>query len=345
MTFFEKGLGTLELADLPWRKTKDPYCIWVSEIFLQQTQVSRVIFYYERFLARFPTVFALAESDWETFLPFFRGLGFYSRGKNMLSAAQQIVKQHNGIFPRDMVALQKLPGIGKYTAAAILSFAFDEPIPALDTNLNRVFLRFFGIPSASISQKAEAIFSTSQHPSLLNHALMDLGREICPSKMPRCEICPLSEKCDFLNSGKKEAFVSALKNGRIGKVSLKKNLIEVGVACIRKDGKYLIGKCGARKGQKWEFVGGKREPGEDWRAAVKREVWEEIGVEVSVRPHFFENISGGKRLRFFRCQILRGEPVATEHSELRWVSAEEFSEYDFPKTNHAALERLKKMRS
>ncbi len=341
MTFFEKKIGEISLADLPWRRTRDPYRIWVSEIFLQQTQVSRVIFFYERFLQRFPTLFDLAQSDWENFLPFFRGLGFYSRGRNMLKAAKIIHEKYNGIFPRDFAELQTLPGIGKYTAAAILSFAFDEKIPAIDTNLERVFSRFFGISQKSVPQKSTEIFQKSQNSTFLNHAIMDLGREICTARRAYCDQCPLAEKCDFLQSGKETEY----QKGKIGTISLQKNLLEVAIACIRKNEKYLIGKCSEQKGEKWEFIGGKRNTGEDWRHAVKREVWEEIGVEVSVRPYFFEEISQGKRLRFFRCQILRGEPKATEHQELQWISANDFEKYDFPQTNLAAIERLKKMRS
>jgi len=333
--FFQKTILAFSPADFPWRKTRDPYRIWVSEIFLQQTQVARVKKFYARFLQKFPDIFALAAADWESFLPVFRGLGFYSRGKNMLKTAKIIAKNFSGQFPRDFSALKKLPGIGDYTAAAILSFAFDEKMPALDTNLKRVFARFFGE-----NFDPKKYFSKIQNPALFNHLLMDFGREKCAAKNPKCEKCPLAEKCDFLKSGKKDAFLKKSADKKIGKTATKK-AIEVAAAVIRDGERFLI----AKKGDIWEFVGGKRERGESWRAAVKREVFEEIGVEVSVRPAFFEHISGDLKIRFFRCQILRGTPKKTEHDKLQWILAADFQKFPMRKTNAPAILKLQKMRN
>lgn len=352
--------------DLPWRKTNDPYAIWVSEIMLQQTQVSRVVEYYTRFLERFPKVEALAQGEWEEVLPYWRGLGFYSRGKNMLKTAKKIVEKYNGIFPQNEKELQKLPGIGPYTAAAICSFAYKKAIPALDTNLIRVFQRYFGCTEKGVEPRAKALFlaadsfgknkSSSIFPSqerggsFLNHALMDLGASICTSRKVKCEMCPLQEQCHFTNSGQKEKWEKMLLKTKAGKIVTSKKIpMEVAVACIHHNGKYLVCKRPAEKGGLWEFPGGKREKGEDWRHCLKREIMEELGVEISARPYFFEEVweEGDYfwRLRFARCQILHGNITLREHADAKWVNAAELLMMkDFPKANKNAVFRLMKMK-
>ena len=182
---------------LPWRKSRiTAYEVWVSEIMLQQTQVSRVIGYYDRFLGRFPTVRELAKASWEDFLPYYAGLGYYARGRNMLKAAKAIVDEYGGKFPKDVKELQKLPGVGPYTAAAIMSFAYGENAIAWDTNLRRVVGRFFfgskraDIPFASF----EETFRLSAKE--LNGALMDFGSAICVAR-PKCGACPLRVRCQY----------------------------------------------------------------------------------------------------------------------------------------------------
>lgn len=336
--------------DLPWRKTSNPYNIWVSEIMLQQTQVSRVIEYYTRFLEKYPTIENLAKSDWEEMLPYWRGLGFYSRGKNMLKAAKYIMENHKGFFPDDIETLQKIPGIGPYTSAAIASFAYKKSEPALDTNLLRVFQRIFGCTEKGVAPRAKEIFlNAGKQAYNLNHAFMDLGSEICKGRKVDCENCPLSSECFFLESGKKEEWEKSLITTRAGKVKKSnKMLIEVAVGCIHQNGKYLIAKRPKSKGGSWEFPGGKREKGEDWRHCMKRELEEELGIEVSVRPHFFEEMWEEKdvqwRVRFFRCQILKGTPETREHKEVKWVDPEELLRYNFPSANKKAIEKMRKMR-
>ena len=336
--------------DLPWRNTNNPYKIWVSEIMLQQTQVNRVVEYYEHFLKKFPKIEDVAKANWEYFLPVWRGLGFYSRGRNMIKTGKIITEEYGGKFPESVVELQKLPGIGPYTAAAIISFAHKEAIPAIDTNLTRVFQRVFGCTEKGVTPRATSFFEgADKNGYLLNHALMDLGSRICKGRKVNCSICPLEDDCHFLQSGTKKEWEKTLAKGNIGKKIVSKKIpMEVAVACIHKDGKYLIAKCPKEKGGNWEFPGGKREKGEDWRHCVKREIQEELGVEISARPHFFEETweEGDYfwRLRFSRCQILRGIPKPHEHQELRWVTPAELIEYDFPSANMKALKQLKKMR-
>jgi A/G-specific adenine glycosylase len=171
--------------DLPWRKTEDPYNIWVSEVMLQQTQVSRVIDYYARFLNKFPTVHHLAKAEWDDFLPVWRGLGFYSRGKNMLRTGKIVAEKYAGVFPQSKKELESLPGIGPYTASAILSFAHKKPEPAIDTNLLRVFQRVFGCTEKGVLPRSKELFLSVKDGHRLNHAIMDIGSILIVSEIHR----------------------------------------------------------------------------------------------------------------------------------------------------------------
>ena len=180
--------------DLPWRNTDDIYHIYLSEVMLQQTQVSRVMEeYYPKFLKRFPTLTSLADASLEEVLSLWSGLGYYSRAKNLHESAK-ICKNS---LPEDFKELQKLPGIGRYTASAICSFGYEQAIPVVDTNIKRVIRRLFRLETSSdklVWEKAEA-FLNHEAPKKHNLALMDLGSTLCTPKSPKCEECPLQEFC------------------------------------------------------------------------------------------------------------------------------------------------------
>jgi len=188
--------------DLPWRRTRDPYRIWVAEIMLQQTRVQAVIPYYEKFLLRFPDIRSLAEAKEEDLLACWSGLGYYSRARNLQKAAQAIVQEHKSHFPRDLPAALALPGIGRYTASAVLSIAYGAPLPVLDGNVARVLARLRALPvnarSASgrerLWQEADTLLSR-RRPGDFNQALMELGATVCLPKQPRCPSCPLVKSC------------------------------------------------------------------------------------------------------------------------------------------------------
>jgi A/G-specific adenine glycosylase len=194
--------------DLPWRRTKDPYHIWISEIMLQQTRVAAVIPYYERFLAKFPKVQALARARTETVLGYWAGLGYYSRARNLQRAAKEIVARHAGAFPREYEQALALPGIGRYTAAAVLSIAYEEPLAVLDGNVARVLARIGAIrgdlraPVLWRSLEAEAQdLLARKSPGDWNQAMMELGATLCTPKSPRCEECPVAEWCQAQKLG------------------------------------------------------------------------------------------------------------------------------------------------
>ena len=187
---------------LPWRGSRDPYRIWVAEIMLQQTRIAAVIPYYERFLRRFPNVKSLALARENEVLKFWAGLGYYSRARNLHRAAREIVRKHGCEFPKSLDPALALPGIGRYTAAAILSIAYDIPLAALDGNVSRVLARLFALrgdlrgPALQVKLAEVAQDLLLPHsPGDWNQALMELGETICVPRAPRCELCPLSHVC------------------------------------------------------------------------------------------------------------------------------------------------------
>ena len=194
--------------DLPWRRTKNPYCIWLSEIMLQQTRVETVKGYYARFLEWFPTIEALAHAPEEQVLKAWEGLGYYSRARNLQKAAQVIVDQHGGVFPSIYEEILALPGVGPYTAGAIGSIAFGLRVPAVDGNVYRVASRFFGvredvgIPKVQKLIREKVTMSIpADRPGDYNQALMELGATLCCPGTPRCDLCPWNERCDACLEG------------------------------------------------------------------------------------------------------------------------------------------------
>ena len=181
--------------DLPWRRSRDPYAIWISETMLQQTQVKTVLPYYARFVAAFPTLQTLASAPLPRVLGLWSGLGYYRRAENLHKAARRIVAQHGGTLPRDYDLLRALPGIGAYTAGALLSIAFDEKYPAVDGNVRRVFNRLFHTNGEAAVRKIAGKLAQTSQPGNLNQALMELGATVCTPKEPRCGDCPVTSHC------------------------------------------------------------------------------------------------------------------------------------------------------
>jgi len=213
--------------DLPWRRTKDPYRIWLSEIMLQQTRVAVVVPYYENFLSRFPDMQSLARARTEAVLSYWAGLGYYSRAENMLRAAQEIDARHAGRFPSEYEAALALPGIGSYTAAAVLSIAYEKPLAVLDGNVARVLARLSAVRgelrAPAIWQKLEAAAQellARKTPGDWNQAMMELGATICLPKSPKCGECPVSHWCQARKLGVAELLPEARKKRAPIKVTL-----------------------------------------------------------------------------------------------------------------------------
>jgi A/G-specific adenine glycosylase len=182
--------------DLPWRQDRDPYRVWLSEIMLQQTRVAAVIDHYERFLRRFPSIEKLASARESSVLAAWSGLGYYRRARMLHAAARKIVKEHEGKFPSNTEELQSLPGIGRYTAAAIASIAFNQPVAVVDGNVERVLQRVHGksLGGEKLWSAAGELLSC-QHPGDFNQAMMELGATVCLPRQPQCLLCPVSDLC------------------------------------------------------------------------------------------------------------------------------------------------------
>jgi A/G-specific adenine glycosylase len=209
---FSKILATWYLEnkrDLPWRKTDNPYFIWLSEIMLQQTRVAQGMPYYKAFTAAFPTVFDLAAAEEEQVLKLWQGLGYYSRARNLHATAKYIAEDLAGVFPSDYKSLLQLKGIGEYTAAAIASFSFNEVVPVVDGNVYRVLARYFNVTTDIASGKAKKEFTAlakelilKENPALFNQAIMEFGALQCVPKNPNCTICVLNTSCSALSQKK-----------------------------------------------------------------------------------------------------------------------------------------------
>src|SRR5688572_11596305 len=189
---------------LPWRFLYDPYHVWISEIMLQQTQVETVVPYFDRWIAALPNVSSLAAADEQSVLGLWAGLGYYSRARNLMAAAKIVARDYNGALPSDYEALRSLPGIGQYTAGAILSIAFNRPYPVVDGNVRRVLSRIQGWEDDSPRRLWEAAEKLVQRaePRLINQAIMELGATVCSFKAPRCLVCPVQGACVAYRTGK-----------------------------------------------------------------------------------------------------------------------------------------------
>jgi A/G-specific adenine glycosylase len=268
---------------MPWRETRDPYAIWISEAMLQQTRVETVIPYWERFLTLFPDVHALATADLDDVLGAWAGLGYYSRARNLRAAARLIEENHGGKLPDDAEALQSLPGIGRYTAGAVASIAFDRPEPVVDGNVKRVLTRLLGIRE-DIGQPAvtERLWKEAgalvqgPHPGDLNQALMELGATICTPRAPRCESCPVSQFCSARAEGDAESLPIKARKKPARKV-------EAVAALVLRRGKALAVRRPSRGllGGLWDLPGGDLTPGETPRAGLTRALRERAGLEIS----------------------------------------------------------------
>lgn len=335
-----------EARDLPWRGNPDPYAVWVSEIALQQTRVDQGTPFIQRFLETFPTVEALANDDVDEVLKLWEGLGYYSRARNLHKAARVVVEKCGGQLPQTADEWRSLPGVGPYTAGAIASIAYDLPEPVLDGNVKRVFARLTDLEDSIDGSEATAslwdlarYLVDGKSPGDFNQGLMELGAQICTPRTPNCDACPVRIYCTAFERGTQASRpVRDIKRAVPHK--------EIVVAAICKNGRYLLGKRppNGLLGGLWEFPGGKVEPGEDHEAALRREVREELGVEVEVGKlvasvkHAYSHFK--VTLNVYRCTPCGGPPRPNSHVELKWVAPKQFERYAFPKANHKFLHLL-----
>lgn len=336
--------------DLPWRQARDPYVIWVSEIMLHQTQVTTVLPYYQHFLARFPTVFDLAQAPLADVLKAWEGLGYYARARNLHQAAQRIVAEHGGRVPDDDAALLKLPGVGGYTAGAILSIAYGRNRAAVDGNVLRVLSRVLHV-TTDIADPATRREIESAATRLLppgeagdfNQALMDLGATTCLPRRPRCLLCPLSTICEANKLGIQELLPVRAPKKPVPHY-------QVAAAVIwRNDqgGEFLIAQRLPKGllGGLWEFPGGKQELGEALPDCLRREICEELGFGITVGElltvveHAYTHFR--ITMHAFHCHRQEGEPQIIGVADWRWIMLDQVGDFAFSAADHKIIAALR----
>lgn len=334
-----------EKRDLPWRHTQDPYRIWVAEVMLQQTQVDTVIPYYERFINKFPTLESLAHASREDVLRVWEGLGYYRRAHHLHQAAQEALHRY-GRVPENFRDFRSLPGVGDYTARAVMAIAFNKPYVPLDGNVRRVLARWFALkvkPSA-YRKHAEALLPWVPvgRDRDFAEALMELGATVCTYPRPNCRRCPIQTSCLAHREGQEEAYPPPSTRRSIPEV-------EVAVGYIERQGKILMGKRreGKMLGGLWELPGGKVEPGETLERALRREIEEETGIRrledlryVGKVRHTYTHLR--VMLHLFRAKAGEDVQKVEEVEVLSWVTPEELKNLPVPRGTRKVLELLER---
>ena len=299
---------------------------------LQQTTVPAVLPYFDRWLRAFPDVRSLARAPLRRVLREWQGLGYYARARNLHEAARIIEREHGGRLPRDEAVLRRLPGFGPYTTAAVLSLAYGKPRPVIDANVRRVVMRILGTRGAAEPKHDKVLRAfidrvfPADRPGDFNQAMMELGALVCRSRSPQCLACPVRRACRAAREGTQETIPRAKK--------LKLETIEVVVAVVEKDGKLLLQErpSGGLLAGLWEFPGGKVEPGESLKAALQREIREELGVGIVNLRHLTTVRHAYTRfqvtLHAFRCGI--GTARLRPGLRRRWVALSALRRYPLP---------------
>ena len=337
--------------DLPWRRSRDPYAVWISEIMLQQTQVKTVVPFYERFMARFPDVHALADASLDDVLRVWAGLGYYSRARNLRPAAKRIVKEHGGKFPETEEDLRALPGIGRYTAGAILSIAYGKDAAVLDGNVMRVLARLFAVdldPRSTPGQKAlwdlaERLLPKGKSDSW-NQALMELGALVCLPDNPTCLLCPVATSCEARTRGEVDRYPV---RGERRKVPVVQGIC----AIVRRGDKLLFVQRPAEGllGGLWEFPTAELRGWKPRAGTAEDFVRETLGLEGSVEAtlgvvrHIFTHRD--LRLHLFIYSAKGGRFRAGRYRAHQWVRPSEIEKFPLSALTGKVVARLAEHRS
>ncbi len=333
---------------LPWRQTRDPYRIWVSEVMLQQTQVATVIDYYRRFLDRLATVADLAAADQQTVLKLWEGLGYYARARNLHRAAQIVCNDFAGRVPGNMDAFRKLPGVGAYIGAAVMSIAFEQPFAVVDGNVKRVLARLLCLDDAVNATNAHKTFQVHadelldrNDPGEFNQAVMELGALICTPKKPVCASCAVNRWCCARQQNQVDVYPR-----RVPKKSTPVYRVAVGV--VKKKGRLLITrrKSEGLLGGLWEFPGGRIDDGETAKQACVREIKEEVNLTVAVESHLAQVKHAYTHFRIimdvFCCRYVGGRVRLRGPVDFQWVRPHQLDHYPFPKANNKFIPLLRR---
>lgn len=335
---------------MPWRNRRTPYRVWISELMLQQTRVDQVIPYFLRFMKRFPSLKSLAEASQEEVLKQWEGLGYYSRARNLHKAAQIIVEQHNGHFPKEPKAIKELPGIGDYTAAAIGSLAFNQDLAVVDGNVIRVLSRLYTYSKDTRSTIARKELQQMADELLIkgdagnhNEAMMELGAMVCLPRNPKCESCPIVDACLAYSLGRPTDYPIKVPKKKVPH-------IVVGAAVvINCKGELLIAQRREQDmlGGLWEFPGGKQEPGETIQQCIARELKEELGIHINVGDflitikHAYSHFTMEMHTYFAR--IRAGRPRPIECKDYCWTKIENLRTFAYSKADLKVIDALEQL--
>ena len=325
--------------DLPWRRNRTRYRVWVSEVMLQQTRVETVLGYFERFLKRFPDIKTLATADLQDVLKLWEGLGYYGRARNLHKAAGVVMEQHRGIVPGDPAVFRTLPGVGDYICAAVMSIADGHPLPVVDGNVLRVSARLFGLDDDIARPATRKVVTgilerhiSHGRPGDFNEAMMELGATVCTPKKPSCNTCPLNRHCVAHTGDRVHELPVKTKAGPVPEHRI------VVAVILDKHNRMLVQQRprDGLLGGLWEFPGGKVEDGETLEQALARECREELGVtldigeQVATIRHAYTHFK--IVLTAYWCWIESG----TVNTKLptKWIIVDEIDSLPFPKANH-----------
>jgi A/G-specific adenine glycosylase len=336
--------------DLPWRRTREPYAIWVSEVMLQQTQVSTVLPYYRRWMERFPSLGALAEASDDEVLFAWQGLGYYARARRLAAGARVVQRDHGGILPSSVEELRRLPGVGRYTAGAIASIAFDVAEPVVDGNVTRVLCRYYGLrgdpthaPLARRLWEMAREILPSHRPGDHNQALMELGATLCTAQGPRCADCPLAKSCAARASGQQAELPTPPVRPPLTPLAMV-------AAVVRSRGRLLVVKLGAqatRWAGLWQFPSGEVRPGETGVESVARVAREQAGLTVVVKDLIVRVRHGVTRYRVtldaYHCTAGHGRAVPRGVDKVAWKLPVELGELALPAAQRRIVQALGRM--
>lgn len=332
---------------LPWRETSDPYLIWISEIMLQQTRVDMVIPYYHRFLKAFPNVASLARAPSQNVLKMWENLGYYSRARNLHAAAKVIVEKYGGRIPDTHEEIKTLPGIGEYSAGAILSIAYGQVLPAVDGNVRRILCRLFAIrkpvndtQAQKQLQKIAALLIPLKHPGDFNQALMDLGATICKARNPDCLRCPVEGLCqariknlqDVLPiTGKAPA--TPHRQAAAAVVRNFKGMLLV----VQRPASGLLASL-------WKLPGGFIQNGKNTENSLRQNVREELGISIQPGKHLASVNHTYSHFRVtlhaYECRLLKGSPKPLGCQNWRWASPIDLKKLPLSKIDRMLLEMI-----